>query len=162
MPKRSRPYRNPRLQSRAGEWEKLERELAEHEKAAATVRERMQALGRRGPDDKPENDTFVPIDDLVEGALIAGPAAAARPKLTVWWSEDDMTDWAVIVLQIQAHFAAEKKQTGRRVMEKDGVPYIMQRECPRGLKISKHVAEVLFTVCRDAADMTGGLLGKKG
>jgi len=163
MPRRERASsRNRRPQSRIAEWEKLARELAEHEKAAAAVREGMQALGRRGPDEKPEDDTFVPIDDLVEGKPIIGVAAAAKPKLTQWWSEDDMTEWARIVLQIQAHFAAEKTRTGHRVLEKDGVPYIMQREDPRGQNISKHIAAVLFTVCRDAADMVGGLLGKKG
>jgi hypothetical protein len=164
MPRRERASnRNHQPRSRVEEWEKLARELAEHEKAVASVRERMQALGRRDPNDpndKPENDTYVRIDDLVEGAPITG-RAAARPKLTVWWSEEQVTEWMRTALRIQAYFAAEKQRTGRRVLEKDGVPYIMQHKCPRGQPISGHVAKVMFTLCRDAEDMTGGLVGKK-
>src|SRR5262249_35146422 len=62
--------------SRAAEWGKAVRD---------GDREKIEALSRRGPDETPDKDTYTPIEDLQEGAPIIGPAAAARPPLTVWW-----------------------------------------------------------------------------
>ena len=108
MPKSKRASTsNRRSQSRAAEWEQLGRELAEHKKAGEALRARAQALGRRDPNDpndRPEKDTHVPIEDLVEGAAITGPAAG-RPKLTIWWSEDKVPEFMKLQFRALHHFA---------------------------------------------------------
>src|SRR5262249_3833568 len=141
--------------SRAEEWEKLGRELAEHKKAGEALRERAQALGRRDPNDpndKPENDTYIRFDDLAKDA----PVAVARPSLTVWWSQDEMTEWLILAMRIRDYFASEEKRTGQRVVKKEGVPYIMQCEPPPGKEMTSHIAQVLFTICRATLDGKGG------
>jgi len=162
-PVSAQPQQLPEL-SHAAQWAQLNCELTEHQQAIAAVRERMQALGRRDPNDPndtPEKDTYVRFDDLVEGAPITGPAAAARPKLTVWWSQDDMTEWLIVALRIRDHFASEEKRTGQRVAKKNGVPYIMQCEPPPGKEMTPHIAQVLFTICRATLDGKGGRIPGK-
>jgi hypothetical protein len=149
---RNKPSREVWLTQRKSE---LEAELASVD---AELR-RLIALkyARHGPDDTPEKDTYVPIDDLVEGAHITGPAAG-RPALTVWWSQDDLTEWIIFANRVSQHFAKEKKSKGRRVLAKEGIPYILQCEPPRGGKMSKELAEKLFMICRKIADGSGGRL----
>ena len=132
--------------------------MSQRKRASSRNRRPQSHEVKRGSNDPP--DTFVPIDDLVEGAVITGPAAG-RPKLTVWWSEEDLGKWLAITSRIRCHFIHEVKRTGRRVLKKDGVPYIMSCDSPSGAKISEHMAKVIFTLCRDMEDMSGGLLGKK-
>jgi len=160
----SRNRQPPKPPSRAELWEQLDRELneenAQHEKKVAVIREKMQALARRDPNDPndvPEKDTYTPIDDLVEGADITGPAAAAKPALGLWWSDAEVTKWLQLALRIAAYFAVQEQETRDRVLEKDGIPYIQQHRDPRGAPISNHMAEAMFTLCRDEKHMTGGL-----
>jgi hypothetical protein len=130
------------------------------EAVRAGDRDKIAALGRRGPNDPP--DTFVQIDDLVEGVPITGPAAASRPALTVWWSQDDLPEWIIFANHISLHFAKEKKRLGRRVLAKEGIPYIWQCEPPRGGKLSNELVKQLFKICRKIADGSGGRLPDKG
>jgi hypothetical protein len=158
MPKRKKSSKAPNKPSplsRAAQWEQAVRDGDQ---------EKIKALGRRDPNDPndvPEKDTYIQIDDLVEGASITGPAAAARPKLTVWVSQDDFTEWMIVTVRIRDHFVREEKRTGHRVLKKDGLSYIMQCEPPPGKEMTPHMARNLFTICRKVADMSGGLLSRK-
>jgi len=79
-----------------------------------------------------------------------------QPEVDQAWLEKNLTEWLVLALRIHHHFASEEKRAGQRVLEKDGVPYIMKCEPPPGREMSKHLAEVLFTICREASRMSGG------
>jgi hypothetical protein len=164
MPRRERASnRNHQPRSRVEEWEKLGRELAEHKKAGEALRERAQALARRDPNDpndKPENDTYVRIDDLVEGAPITGPAAAARPPLTVWWSEDMVPEFIALQLRALHHFAQQGlyNPKTRRFCTKKGVikEFFKGRQLSNGSKIGDRKANFLAMFCLPVDRLDGG------
>jgi hypothetical protein len=103
----------------------------------------------------------VPPVEFKANDYTLGSPDFAEPKLAVWVSTENFTEWMILSVRIRDHFVSEEKRTGRRVLKKDGVPYIMQCEPPPGEKITKHMAEELFTICRKVADMSGGLLPDK-
>jgi hypothetical protein len=101
------------------------------------------------------------VYELKANAFSLGTPDFAEPKLTVWVSTEDFTEWMILTVRIRDHFVSEERRTGHRVLEKDGVPYIMQCEPPPGKKITPHIAKELFTICRKVTDMSGGCLPNK-
>jgi hypothetical protein len=133
--------------SRAAQWEQAVRD-GDHEK--------IETLGRRDPNDPndiPEKDTYVPIGDLVEGAVITAPAAG-RPALTRFWTDKQLGEWLMLAGKIRAHFAAEVARRGRPIKWTERKEYIMTLDAPaesRWRKISGNMAETLATACWDPA-----------
>jgi hypothetical protein len=122
--------------SRAAEWEKAVRD---------GDREKIEALGRRGPGETPEKDTYVQIDDLVEGAPITGPAAAARPPLT------EIPELIGMMLKgIERHGGVPD------LPKKVVADWFKGQTLSNGRVIEQHLADAMATCCRSAIGMRGG------
>jgi hypothetical protein len=126
--------------SRAAEWEQAVR---------AGDREKIAALSRRSPDDPP--DKFVPIDDLIEGAPITGQAAAARPALTVWWSEEQLPEDMAIMVRALHHFGINR-QTNTYVGKRELVEYLRRQRRADGSRLSGREVFYYAHACRAPED----------
>jgi hypothetical protein len=153
MPKRKKSSKAPNKPSplsRAAQWEQAVRDGDQ---------EKIKALGRRDPNDPndvPEKDTYREIDDLVEGAVITGPAAAGRPELARFWTDKQLGNWLMFARDLRAYFAAEVAAGRERpyIKWKERVAYIKTLDAPaesRFRKISGNQAETLATACWDPA-----------
>jgi hypothetical protein len=143
----------PAPQSRAAEWEEAVR---------TGDRAKIEALGRRNPDDPndvPEKDAYVRIENYVEGAEIKGLAAAGKPKLTVWWSEEQLGGWFALGARTNAYFAAEAARRGYPFTEDERVAYIESLPPPADSpmkEISNNMAKKLAALCcGEAVQKTG-------
>jgi hypothetical protein len=114
-------------------------------------REKIAALGRRGPGETPDKDTYVRIDDLVEGAPITGQAAAGRPALTVWWSEEQLPEDMAIMARALHHFGINR-QTNTYVGKRELEEYLSRQRRADGSRLSERQIFYYAMACRPPVD----------
>src|SRR5262249_5484865 len=104
-------------------------------------------------------------DDLVGGKPIIGAAAAAKPRLTVWWSEDRVPEFIALLLQALHHFAQQglyDPETKKFFIKKDVlIDYFQEQVLSNGDKVGRTKAEFLAMFCRPTGRLEGGPVPKK-
>jgi hypothetical protein len=104
-------------------------------------------------------DTYVPIDDLVEGAVITGPAAG-RPALSVMWPEEMNPEFVQLLHRALHHFAqlglynpkTRQFRTKKSIIE----AYFKEQRLSNGEMVSPTKAEYLAMFCLPVKRLKGG------
>jgi hypothetical protein len=137
------PPQQPSEPSHAAQWEQAVRD---------GDRAKIEALGRRGPGETPEKDTYVKFDDLPEDVR----PTADRPPLTVWWSEERVSEYVRIQLRAFHHFKIDPTNLNSYPKHAELKTYFEGVRLSNGQLISPNQATYLATFCRPVDAMKRG------